>query len=145
MAVNKVEQTLSIVKPDGVERGLLGKIITHYEEQGLRLVAAKFKQLARSEAAGFYHVHRERPFFEELVAYMLSSPVFISVLQGENAIHRQRDLMGVTDPSKAAQGTIRALYGQDIGKNTVHGSDGVETARFEVGFFFPQMEIYPHV
>ena len=137
-----MQHTLSIVKPDGIVRGLVGTIIAHYEEHGLRMVAARFKQLSTQEAAGFYHVHRERPFFAELVDYMVSAPVFISVLCGKDAIQQHRTLMGATDPKNAAEGTIRALYGESIDRNTVHGSDAEDTAKFEIGYFFPQAEIY---
>lgn len=137
-----MQHTLSIVKPDGVVRGLVGTIIAHYESQGLRMIAAKFKQLSLPEAAGFYHVHKERPFFTELVDYMVSAPVFISVLCGKDAIQQHRLLMGATDPKKAEQGTVRALYGESIDRNTVHGSDAEDTAKFEIGYFFPQAEIY---
>ena len=137
-----MQHTLSIVKPDGVGRGLVGPIIAHYEQHGLRMVAAKFKQLALPEAAGFYYVHKERPFFAELVDYMVSAPVFISVLCGKDAIQQHRTLMGATDPKQAEQGTIRALYGESIDRNTVHGSDAEDTARFEISYFFSHAEIY---
>ena len=136
-----VEQTLSIIKPDGTARNLIGRIINCFEGQGLTVVAMKMCLLSPREAEGFYHVHRQRPFFQELVTYMSSGPVVISVLEGEDAIARNRSIMGATDPTQADEGTIRAMHGQSIGENTVHGSDSAETARFEIDYFFARNEI----
>ncbi len=136
-----VEQTLSIIKPDGTARNLIGRIINCFEGQGLTVVAMKMCLLSPREAEGFYHVHRQRPFFQELVIYMSSGPVVISVLEGEDAIARNRSIMGATDPTQADEGTIRAMHGQSIGENTVHGSDSAETARFEIDYFFARNEI----
>ena len=138
-----VEQTLSIIKPDAVKKNVIGKIIARFEAAGLRVVEARMMQLSRKEAEGFYAVHRERPFFKDLVDFMISGPVMIQVLEGENAIQKNRDLMGATDPKKAAAGTIRADFAASIDANAVHGSDAAETAAVEVGFFFPGMNIYP--
>ena len=138
-----VEQTLSIIKPDGTARNLIGRIFNCFEEQGLTVVAIKMCVLSLREAEGFYHVHRQRPFFQELVTYMSSGPVVISVLEGADAIARNRRIMGATDPAQAAEGTIRAMHGQSIGKNTVHGSDSAETARFEIDYFFARSKICP--
>ena len=137
-----MEQTLAIIKPDGVTRNLTGRIITHYEEHGLQVVAMRMCLLSQREAEGFYAVHRERPFFSELVTYMTSAPVVICVLAGENVIKKNREIMGATNPAEAEKGTIRALYGRNIGENTVHGSDGSETARFEIDYFFARTEIF---
>jgi nucleoside-diphosphate kinase len=139
-----METTLSIIKPDAVRRNLIGKIVARFEQAGLKVVAAKFMQLSRREAEAFYAVHRERPFFADLVKFMTSGPVFVQALQGENAIALNRELMGATDPQKAAPGTIRADFAKSIDANAVHGSDGSETAAVEVAFFFPEMEIYRH-
>ena len=136
-----VEQTLSIVKPDGTSRHLIGRILGCFEEQGLMVVAVKMCRLSPREAEGFYYVHRQRPFFRELVTYMSSGPVVISVLEGEDAIVRHRRIMGATNPAQAEEGTIRAMYGQSIGENTVHGSDSAETARFEIDYFFARGDI----
>jgi nucleoside-diphosphate kinase len=135
-----IERTLSIVKPDGVQSGVVGKVLARFEEAGLKIVAMKMVQLTRSQAEGFYAVHKERPFFSSLVEYMTSGPVVISVLEGENAIAKNRELMGATDPKKAAPGTIRADFAQSIEANTVHGSDAPETAAFETGYFFSVFE-----
>src|SRR5271170_897754 len=132
-----IEHTLSIIKPDGVERNLIGKIISMFEEQGLKVVASRMQILSKHESEGFYAVHRARPFFSELTEYMCSGPVLLMVLEGENAIKKNRDIMGATNPADASSGTIRKLYGKSIGENTVHGSDGVETAACEIGWFFP--------
>ena len=137
-----VERTLSIIKPDGVAKNVIGEIYTRFERAGLRIVAAKMTWLAETDAQGFYVVHRERPFFKDLVGFMTSGPVMIQVLEGENAIARNRDLMGATDPKKAAAGTIRADFAESIDANVVHGSDGIETARSEIAFFFPTLEIH---
>ena len=137
-----VERTLSIIKPDAVARNVIGEIYTRFERAGLKIVAAKMTWLARPDAEGFYAVHRERPFFKDLVEFMTSGPVMIQVLEGDNAIARNRDLMGATDPKKAAAGTIRADFAQSIDANAVHGSDGPETAETEIEFFFPLQEIH---
>lgn len=137
-----VERTLSIVKPDAVKKNVVGQILARFEGAGLRIVAARMKHLSRAEAEGFYAVHRERPFFKDLVEFMISGPVLVQVLEGENAIARNRDLMGATDPKKAAKGTIRADFASSIDANAVHGSDAPETARFEIAYFFPASEVY---
>jgi len=137
-----VERTLSIIKPDAVAKNAIGSILTRFEHAGLRIVAARMMHLSRGQAEAFYAVHRERPFFKDLVAFMISGPVMVQVLEGENAIQKNRDLMGATDPKKAASGTIRADFADSIDANAVHGSDAVETARTEVAFFFPGMEIH---
>lgn len=136
-----VQRTLSIIKPDGIKKNISGKIIAMFEEQGLRVVAAKRVQLTKAEAEGFYAVHRQRPFFGELVQFMMSGPVLLMVLEGEDAIAKNREIMGATDPAKAAAGTIRKLFASSIGENTVHGSDAPETAKFEIGWFFAENEI----
>ena len=135
------ERTLSIVKPDAVEKGRTGEILARFERAGLRIVALKKIQLSRQQAEGFYAVHRQRPFFGDLVAFMTSGPVVVSVLEGDDAIARNRDLMGPTDSKKAAAGTIRGDFGTDIERNAVHGSDAPETARIEIAYFFNAMEI----
>ena len=132
-----VERTLSIIKPDAVKKNVIGDILSRFEKAGLRIVEARMTQLSRKEAEGFYAVHRERPFFKDLVEFMISGPVMVQVLEGENAIARNRELMGATDPKKAAKGTIRADFAESIDANAVHGSDGAETARKEIAFFFP--------
>ncbi|TMH61389.1 MAG: nucleoside-diphosphate kinase [Betaproteobacteria bacterium] len=137
-----VERTLSIVKPDAVAKNVIGEIYSRFERAGLKIVAAKMSWLARGDAEGFYAVHRGRPFFADLVEFMTSGPVMIQVLEGENAIAKNRDLMGATDPKKAAPGTIRADFAQSIDANAVHGSDGPETARTEIAYFFPTLEIH---
>ena len=137
-----VERTLSIVKPDAVAKNVIGQIYARFEAGGLKIVAAKMAQLSRAEAEAFYAVHRERPFFNDLVAFMTSGPVMIQVLQGENAIARNRELMGATDPKKAEKGTIRADFADSIDANAVHGSDAPETAAVEVAYFFPGMAIH---
>lgn len=131
-----VERTLSIIKPDAVAQNVIGRIYTRFEDAGLRIVAARMARLSRKEAEGFYAVHRERPFFADLVKFMTSGPVMIQVLEGENAIARNRELMGATDPRKAAAGTIRADFARSIDANAVHGSDGPDTARTEIVYFF---------
>lgn len=136
-----MERTLAIVKPDGVSRGLIGDVIKRIEGRGLKVVAAKMVHLSRGQAEGFYAVHRERPFFKDLTAFMSSGPAVAMVLEGENAIARWRDLMGATDFRKAAEGTIRREFATDIEKNVVHGSDAPETAAFEIGYFFNRFEI----
>jgi nucleoside-diphosphate kinase len=136
-----VERTLSIIKPDAVAKNVIGKIYSRFETNGLTVIAARMMQLSRAEAEGFYAVHRERPFFKDLVDFMISGPVMVQVLEGENAIAKNRDLMGATDPKKAAAGTIRADFAQSIDANAVHGSDGPDTARVEIAYFFPTLEI----
>jgi nucleoside-diphosphate kinase len=136
-----VERTLSIVKPDAVEKNKIGEIVATIESAGLEVVAMRMRHLSRKEAEGFYHVHRERPFFGELVAFMTRSPVVVMCLQGEGAIAKYRDVMGATDPAKAAAGTIRKQFGSNIGENACHGSDAPETAAFEVGYFFAGLEL----
>src|SRR5574338_1479607 len=130
-----LERTLSIIKPDAVAKNVIGEIYTRFEKAGLKVIAAKMKQLSRADAEGFYAVHRERPFFKPLVDFMISGPVMIQALEGENAIARNRELMGATNPKDAAPGTIRADFAQSIDANAVHGSDGPDTARFEIGYF----------
>ncbi len=137
-----VERTLSIIKPDAVVKNVLGQIYTRLEAAGLRIIAARMMQLSRAQAEGFYAVHRDRPFFRDLVDFMTSGPVIVQVLEGENAIARNRELMGATDPKKADKGTIRADFAESIDANAVHGSDGPETARAEVAYFFPSCEIF---
>lgn len=136
------ERTLSIIKPDAVGKNIIGKIYSRFETNGLKIVAAKMQWLSQAEAEGFYAVHKGRPFFNDLVKFMISGPVMIQVLEGENAIQKNRDLMGATDPKKSAPGTIRADFAQSIDANAVHGSDAPETAAFEIGYFFPEFEIY---
>lgn len=137
-----VERTLSIIKPDAVKKGIIGQILARFEAAGLKVAAARMMHLSRIEAEGFYAVHRERAFFKDLVEFMISGPVMVMVLQGEGAIARNRELMGATDPKKAAKGTIRADFAVSIDANAVHGSDGAETARTEVAYFFPACEIF---
>jgi len=137
-----VERTLSIINPDAVAKNVIGQIYARFESAGLKVIAARMAHLSRAEAEAFYAVHRERPFFGELVGFMVSGPVMIQVLEGENAIQKNRDLMGATDPKKAAPGTIRADFADSIDANAVHGSDGPETARNEVAFFFAGMNLY---
>jgi nucleoside-diphosphate kinase len=136
-----IERTLSIVKPDGVAKGYIGQILGRFEAAGLKVAATKMLQLSETEAQGFYAVHRERPFFGSLVEYMTSGPIVVSVLEGENAILKNREIMGPTNPADAEPGTIRRDFGTNIEKNTVHGSDAPETARFEIGYFFAQTEL----
>lgn len=132
-----VEQTLSIIKPDGVQKNLIGEIYSRFEKAGLEVVAAQMMTLSKEQAQGFYAVHAERPFFNDLVAYMTSGPVIVQTLQGENAIRKNRDIMGATNPTDAAAGTIRADFADSIEENIVHGSDGPDTAATEIAFFFP--------
>lgn len=136
-----VERTLSILKPDALEKGIIGKIVDRFEEKGLKPVAMKMKKLSRDEAAGFYAVHKDRPFFGELVDFMTSGPVVIMVLEGEDAIAKNREIMGATNPKDAAPGTIRGDFAESIDANTVHGSDAPETARTEIAYFFSETEI----
>jgi nucleoside-diphosphate kinase len=137
-----VERTLSIIKPDAVAKNVIGEIYARFEKAGLRIAAARMAWLSRSEAEGFYAVHRERPFFKDLVDFMISGPVMIQVLEGDDAIAKNRELMGATDPKKAAAGTIRADFAQSIDANAVHGSDGPDTARVEIAYFFPALAVY---
>src|SRR5438477_6185402 len=137
-----LERTLSIIKPDAVKKNVIGQVLARFEAAGLRIVAARMKHLSLAEAEGFYAVHRERPFFRDLVTFMISGPVLIQVLQGDNAIAKNRDLMGATDPKKAAKGTIRADFADSIDANAVHGSDSVENARTEVDYFFKPNQIF---
>jgi nucleoside-diphosphate kinase len=136
------ERTLSIVKPDAVAKNVIGEIYTRFEKAGLKIVAARMVHMSRREAEGFYAVHRERPFFKDLVDFMVSGPVMVQVLEGDDAIRKNRDLMGATDPRKAAKGTIRADFAQTIDANAVHGSDGPETAAVEIAYFFPALAIH---
>ncbi|HSN51097.1 MAG TPA: nucleoside-diphosphate kinase [Woeseiaceae bacterium] len=138
-----VEQTLSIIKPDGVQKNLIGEIYKRFEDAGLEIVAAKMRHLSDKEAQGFYAVHRERPFFNDLVSYMTSGPVMIQVLHGEAAIAKNREIMGATNPANAAPGTIRADFAASIEENVVHGSDGADTAAAEIAFFFGEEGICP--
>jgi len=137
-----VERTLSIIKPDAVAKNVVGEILARFEKAGLKVIAAKMVHLSRSEAEGFYAVHKGRPFFKDLVEFMISGPVMIQVLEGENAIQKNRDLMGATDPKKADKGTIRADFAQSIDANAVHGSDAPETAKSEIAYFFAQSQVY---
>ena len=132
-----VEHTLSIIKPDGVEKNLIGEIYSRFEKAGLQIVAARMLQLTKEQAEGFYAVHRERPFFNDLVSYMMSGPVMVQVLEGEGAIAKNREIMGATNPADADPGTIRADFAASIEENVVHGSDGADTAATEIAFFFP--------
>ena len=136
------ERTLSIIKPDGVARRLIGPIYQRFEACGLRVAAARMVRLDESRARAFYQVHSERPFYHDLVAYMSSGPIMVQVLEGENAIRRNRELMGATDPAQAAPGTIRAEFGDSVERNVVHGSDGPETARTEIDFFFKPSDLH---
>ncbi len=137
-----IERTLSIIKPDAVAKNVIGEIYTRFEKAGLKIIAARMVHLSRAEAEGFYAVHRERPFFKDLVSFMISGPVMIQALQGEGAILKNRDLMGATDPKKAAPGTIRADFADSIDANAVHGSDAPETAAVEIAYFFPALNVY---
>jgi len=138
-----LERTFSIVKPDGVARNLIGQVLARFEKAGLKVVAARMQHLSQREAEGFYAVHAARPFFKDLVKYMTSGPVLLQVLEGENAIAKNREIMGATDPKKAAPGTIRADFAESIEANTVHGSDAPETAAKEISYFFRETEICP--
>ena len=139
-----IERTLSIIKPDAVGKNVIGKIYSRFETNGLKVVAARMKHLSRREAEGFYAVHRERPFYKNLVEFMISGPVMIQVLEGESAIAKNRELMGATDPKKAEAGTIRADFAQSVDANAVHGSDAPETAAVEIAYFFASTELCPH-
>ena len=138
-----VERTLSIVKPDAVEKNIIGKVFSRFEEKGLKIIAARMLHLSRKQAEGFYAVHRGRPFFNDLVEFMTSGPVMVQVLEGDNAIQVNRELMGETDPKKAAKGTLRADFAHSINFNAVHGSDSLETAAMEIAYFFSTLEIHP--
>jgi nucleoside-diphosphate kinase len=137
-----VERTLSIIKPDAVARNVIGEIYARFEKAGLKIVAARMQRLSRGDAEGFYAVHKGRPFFDDLVDFMISGPVMIQVLEGESAIQKNRDLMGATDPKKAGKGTIRADFAQSIDANAVHGSDAPETAATEIAYFFPASQVF---
>ncbi|MHB1215102.1 MAG: nucleoside-diphosphate kinase [Thiobacillus sp.] len=137
-----VQRTFSIIKPDAVAKNVVGKIVSRFESNGLKVVASRMKHLSRQEAEGFYGVHRERPFFKDLVEFMISGPVVLQVLEGEDAIAKNRALMGATDPKKAEAGTIRADFAESIDANAVHGSDAPETAADEIAYFFPACEVY---
>jgi nucleoside-diphosphate kinase len=137
-----VERTLSIIKPDAVAKNVIGEIYARFEKAGLKIVAARMMHLSRADAEGFYAVHRERPFFRDLVEFMTTGPVMVQVLEGDNAIAKNRELMGATDPKKAAAGTIRADFAQSIDANAVHGSDATETAKTEIAYFFPAQNIH---
>jgi nucleoside-diphosphate kinase len=136
-----IERTLSIIKPDGMEKGLVGKVIARFEEQGLKPVAIRLQRLSRADAEGFYAVHKARPFFGSLVEFMTSGPVVLMVLEGESAIARNREIMGATDPAKAAAGTLRKDFATNVERNTVHGSDSPENAKIEIAYFFRETEI----
>lgn len=136
-----IERTISIIKPDAVAKNVIGKIYTRFEDAGLRIVAAKMMQLSRDKAEGFYAVHKERPFFKDLIDFMTSGPVMVQVLEGENAINKNREVMGATNPAEAAPGTIRADFASTIDENAVHGSDSPETAKAEIAYFFSEEEI----
>ena len=133
------ERTLSIIKPDAVSKGLIGNIIARFEREGMRIAAMRMLHLTKEQAEGFYAVHRERPFFPDLVEFMISGPIVVMVLEGDDAIEHNRDIMGATDPAKAAEGTLRKLYAESIQNNAVHGSDAPDTAKFEIGYFFPDL------
>ena len=137
-----IEKTLSIIKPDAVAKNVIGEIYSRFEKAGLKVIAARMTHLSRAEAEGFYAVHKARPFFNDLVSFMISGPVMIQVLEGEGAILKNRDLMGATDPKKAAAGTIRADFADSIDANAVHGSDAPETAAAEIAYYFPALNIY---
>jgi nucleoside-diphosphate kinase len=138
-----LERTLSIVKPDGVQKNLIGEVYRRFEQAGLKIVAARMRHLTQTEAEGFYAVHRERPFFKDLVRYMTSGPVVVQVLEGADAVARHREIMGATDPKKAAKGTIRADLAASIEENVVHGSDSAENAAREIAYFFAEVELCP--
>ena len=138
------ERTLSIIKPDGVARGLIGEIYKRFDASGLQIIAARMLRLDPQQARRFYLVHRERPFYDDLVDYMTSGPIMVQVLEGEGAIQRNREMMGATDPANAAAGTVRGDYGENVERNVVHGSDGPATAREEIGFFFQRSDLHSH-
>lgn len=137
-----IERTLSIIKPDAVAKNVIGKIYQRFEDAGLKVIAARMIHLSKADAEGFYAVHKERPFFKDLVGFMISGPVMVQALEGEGAILKNRDLMGATDPKKAAAGTIRADFADSIDANAVHGSDAAETAKAEIAYFFPALNVY---
>ena len=137
-----VERTLSIIKPDAVKKNAIGRILARFEDAGLKVIAARMTQLSRADAEKFYAVHRERPFFKDLVGFMISGPVLVQVLEGKDAIAKNREIMGATDPKKAAKGTIRADFADSIDANAVHGSDGPDTAKSEIAFFFKNGELH---
>ena len=137
-----VERTLSIIKPDAVAKNVIGKIYSRFETNGLKIIAARMLHLSQAEAEGFYAVHRSRPFFNDLVKFMISGPVMVQVLEGEDAIRKNRDLIGATDPKKAEEGTIRADFADSIDANAVHGSDAPETAATEISYYFPALDIH---
>ena len=137
-----VERTLSIIKPDAVAKNVIGQIYSRFEGSGLKIIAARMVHLSRNDAEGFYAVHRQRPFFNDLVSFMISGPVMVQALEGEGAIQKNRDLMGATDPKKAAKGSIRADFADSIDANAVHGSDAPETAAVEIAYFFPTVNVY---
>jgi nucleoside-diphosphate kinase len=139
-----LERTLSIVKPDGVEKGVIGEVFRRFEAAGLKIVASKMIHMNRAQAEGFYAVHRERPFFPSLCTFMSRGPVVVAVLEGENAIQRNRDIMGATNPANAAPGTIRKEFASSIEENTVHGSDAPDTAKFEISYFFNALELHAY-
>ncbi len=139
-----IERTLSIIKPDGMEKGLIGRIIARFEEEGLKPVAIRLHWLSRREAEGFYAVHRARPFFADLVSFMTSGPVVLMVLEGQSAVARNREIMGATNPAQAAEGTLRKDFATNVERNTVHGSDSVENAKVEIAYFFRETEICPY-
>ena len=138
-----IERTISIIKPDAVAKNVIGEIYARFEKAGLKIVAAKMKHLSQTEAGNFYEVHKERPFYKDLVSFMTSGPVMIQVLEGEDAIAKNREVMGATNPKEAAAGTIRADFAQSIDENAVHGSDGADTAKAEIAFFFGEDELCP--
>jgi len=139
-----IERTLSIIKPDGLEKGIIGKIISKFEEKGLKPVAIRLQHLSQAQAEGFYAVHKARPFFKDLVSFMISGPVVLMVLEGENAVAANREIMGATNPANAAPGTIRKEFATSIDQNTVHGSDSLENAKNEVAYFFRETEIHSY-
>jgi nucleoside-diphosphate kinase len=139
-----IERTLSIIKPDGLEKGIIGKVISKVEEKGLKPIAIRLQHLSQAQAEGFYAVHKARPFFKDLVSFMISGPVVLMVLEGENAVAANRDIMGATNPANAAAGTIRKEFATSIDKNTVHGSDSLENAKNEVAYFFRETEIHSY-
>jgi nucleoside-diphosphate kinase len=139
-----IERTLSIIKPDGLQKGIIGKIISKFEEKGLKPVAIRLQHLSQAQAEGFYAVHKARPFFKDLVSFMISGPVVLMVLEGENAVAANREIMGATNPANAAPGTIRKEFATSIDQNTVHGSDSLENAKIEVAYFFRETEIHSY-
>jgi nucleoside-diphosphate kinase len=139
-----IERTLSIIKPDGLEKGVIGKIISRFEEKGLKPIAVRLQHLSQAQAEGFYAVHKARPFFKDLVNFMISGPVVLMVLEGENAVLANRDIMGATNPANAAPGTIRRDFATSIDKNTVHGSDSLDNAKIEIAYFFRETEIHSY-